>query len=326
MQRSTFLRGTGGLALSAALALGACAQAAEPALSPADARQQDLDVLYRSLVQYHPDLFANTPEADFLARKAEIEARLAGESDVDFSLDLQSLAALAGDSHTQVSLNAVADQVRFYPMLLTWYDGHWYLTTAEQAHGDLLGSEVPAVNDHSMEAVLESFSALLSADNPVKLRRQEGRPPATFFRGCRVNFRQATIFWIIFLCLIVFLFLDLYFLIQNGESGLYLLLLGLVLLWLIFTFVYFYPLLVRFDNKLLRHVRNAFLLSLTHLGRTICLTALTLAPLLIWMVSGQLLLYTSVFWLLVGFSAAAYCSALLLRKVFAAQMPEERGD
>ena len=159
-----------------------------------------------------------------------------------------------------------------------------------------------------------------------KLRRQEGRPAANFFRGFRVNFRQATIFWIIFLCLMVFLFLDLYFLIQNGESGLYLLLLGLVLLWLIFTFIYFYPLLVRFDNKLLRHVRNAFLLSLTHLGRTICLTALTLAPLLIWMVSGQLLLYTSVFWLLVGFSAAAYCSALLLRKVFAAQMPEERGD
>ncbi len=159
-----------------------------------------------------------------------------------------------------------------------------------------------------------------------KLRRQEGRPAANFFRGFRVNFRQATIFWIIFLCLIVFLFLDLYFLIQNGESGLYLLLLGLVLLWLIFTFVYFYPLLVRFDNKLLRHVRNAFLLSLTHLGRTICLTALTLAPLLIWMVSGQLLLYTSVFWLLVGFSAAAHCSALLLRKVFAGQMPEERGD
>ena len=172
MQRSTFLRRTGGLALSAALALGACAQAAEPALSPADARQQDLDVLYQSLVRYHPDLFANTPGADFLARKAEIEAWLAGESDVDFSLDLQSLAALAGDSHTQVSLNAVADQVRFYPMVLTWYDGHWYLTTAEQAHGDLLGSEVTAVNGHSMEAVLESFSALLSADNPVKLRRQ----------------------------------------------------------------------------------------------------------------------------------------------------------
>ena len=39
----------------------------------------------------------------FLARKAEIESRLDTESDVDFVLDLQSLAALAGDSHTQAS-------------------------------------------------------------------------------------------------------------------------------------------------------------------------------------------------------------------------------
>ena len=159
-----------------------------------------------------------------------------------------------------------------------------------------------------------------------KLRRQEGRPAANFFRGFRANFRQATIFWILFLCLLAFLFLDLYFLVQNGESGLFLLLLGLVLLWLVFTFVYFYPLLVRFDNTLLRHIRNAFLLSLTHLGRTVCLTALALAPLLIWLVSAQLLLYTSVFWLLVGFSTVAYCSARLLRKVFAAQMPEGREE
>ncbi len=86
-----------------------------------------------------PNLFANTPEADFLARKAEIEGRLAAESHVDFVLDLQRLAALAGDSHTQVSLNAVADQVRFYPVVLTWYDGHWYLTTAEQGQAELLG-------------------------------------------------------------------------------------------------------------------------------------------------------------------------------------------
>ena len=172
MQQSTFMQRVGGFALAAALALGAGAQAAEPSPTTEEARQQDLDVLYQSLVQYHPDLFANTPETDFLARKAEIETRLATESDVDFVLELQSLAALAKDSHTQASLNAVADQVRFYPMVLTWYDGHWYLTTAEDRHADLLGSEVTAVNGRSMEAVLETFSTLLSADNPVKLRRQ----------------------------------------------------------------------------------------------------------------------------------------------------------
>ena len=165
-------RRAGALALAAALFAGTAVQAAEPAPSAAEARQQDLDVLYQSLERYHPDLFANTPEAEFLARKTEIERRLDAESGVDFVLDLQSLVALAGDSHTQASLNAVADQVRFYPVVLTWYDGHWYLTTAEERQADLLGQEVTAVNGHSMEEVLAAFSTLLSADNPVKLRRQ----------------------------------------------------------------------------------------------------------------------------------------------------------
>ena len=167
-----FLRRAGGLALAAALALSSAALAADtPALTAAE-RLEDLDLLCQSLERYHPDLFANTPEADFLARKAEIEGRLAGENDVEFALDLLSLTALAGDSHTQASLNAVADQVRFYPTALTWYDGHWYLTMAEAGQAALLGQEVTAVNGRSMEAVLEAFSTLLSADNPVKLRRQ----------------------------------------------------------------------------------------------------------------------------------------------------------
>ena len=170
--RFSLFRRASALALAAALSTAAAAQAAEPAASPEAARQQDLDVLYQSLVRYHPDLFANTPESAFLARKAAIEARLASESDVDFVLDLQSLAALAGDSHTQVSMNAVAEQVRFYPVVVTWYDGRWYLTTAEQDHAALLGQEVTAVNGHSMAEVLDAFSALLSADSPVKLRRQ----------------------------------------------------------------------------------------------------------------------------------------------------------
>ena len=140
-----FLRRASGLALAAALTLSSAALAADTAsLSPAE-RKQDLDLLCQSLERYHPDLFANTPKADFLARKTAIEGRLDSESDMAFVLDLQSLTALAGDSHTQVSLNTVADQVRFYPVVLTWYDGHWYLTTAEQGYADLLGQEITAV-------------------------------------------------------------------------------------------------------------------------------------------------------------------------------------
>ena len=91
------------------------------------------------------------------------------------------------------------------------------------------------------------------------------------------------------------------------------LLLGLAFLWVIFTLVYLFPLIVRYENTLLKHIRNAFALSLARPGRSICLSALTLAPLLLWALSARLLLYTAVFWVTVGFAAVGYCAARLLQ-------------
>lgn len=154
-----------------------------------------------------------------------------------------------------------------------------------------------------------------------KLRRQEGRPAANFFRGFRQNFRQATIAWIAALLLLAALFLNLYLLIQSESGNLYYVLLGLAFLWLMFTLVYLFPLIVRYENTLPRHIRNAFVLSLTRPVRSIGLTVLALAPAALWCISAQLLLYTAVFWLLVGFAAMAYCSALLLRDLSGRQDP-----
>lgn len=146
-----------------------------------------------------------------------------------------------------------------------------------------------------------------------KLRRQEGRPAVNFWKGFRRNFRQATIAWVAALLLLAALFLNLYLLIQSGAGGMYYLLLGVAFLWLIFTLVYLFPLIVRYENTLLRHIRNAFILSLTRPGRSVCMSVLALAPALLGLVSMRLLLYTAVFWLLIGFAAMGYCAALLLR-------------
>ncbi|MBU5625888.1 S-layer homology domain-containing protein [Oscillibacter sp. MSJ-2] len=156
------------LCLALMMLLTAGATAAE---SDASSRQADLDFLYETLSTYHPNLFANTPESVFLERKAEIQRRLATVSDVEFAMDLQSLTALARDSHTSLALGgSLAEQMHFYPMALTWIDGKWYLSAAESE--TLLGRQVTAVNGRAMEEVVDSFRRLLSADNNVKLRRQ----------------------------------------------------------------------------------------------------------------------------------------------------------
>ena len=160
----------GAAGLAAALLLPTGALAAGP--DQTQARQEDLDTLYAALQEHHPDLYANTPQEAFEAKKAEIEGRLAEESDVDFALDLQSLVALIGDSHTTTNIGSVLNSTGLYPFGAEWYDGSWVLTGAEEEDAALLGQTVTALNGVPMDEICTRFGTLVSADNPVKLRRQ----------------------------------------------------------------------------------------------------------------------------------------------------------
>ena len=163
-------RGVLAALLALSLAVPACAA---PAEGEAAARREDLEFLYQTLEKAHPDLFANMPEGRFLERKAAIEAGLEEVDDFTFALELQSLAALAGDSHTTLALGGSLSQtVHYYPMSLLYRDGRWYLSAAPAERRELLGREVTAVNGRSMEETADAFGAVLSADNGVKLRRQ----------------------------------------------------------------------------------------------------------------------------------------------------------
>lgn len=144
---------------------------ARAAEDPARARQEDLDFLCAALEEVHPGLETLAGEA-FTARKAELEARIPTATDQKFALDLQSLVALLGDSHTSTNLTPILSSSPLYPFELGWYDGAWVLLAAPAGQEAFLGRTVTALGGFSMEEVLGRLSTLVSADNPVKLRRQ----------------------------------------------------------------------------------------------------------------------------------------------------------
>lgn len=160
------------LALVLALTLALPAAAAPQGGLTGQQRREDLEVLYNTLKESHPNLFANTPEAEFLAWKQEIETHLDTVSGQTFLLDLQRLTAMAKDSHTTLSLGGQAQQMRYYPFALIWREGRWYLSAAEAKLSQRLGREVISISGRPVDQVVEAFGLLLSADNPVKLRRQ----------------------------------------------------------------------------------------------------------------------------------------------------------
>ena len=93
-------------------------------------RQEDLDFLYATLQEIHPGFEALTEGSAFSLRKAEIEAHLSTVSQEEFALDLQSLIALLGDSHTTSNLSSVLSSSPLYPFVLDRYEGTWILQAA----------------------------------------------------------------------------------------------------------------------------------------------------------------------------------------------------
>ena len=80
--------------------------------------------------------------------------------------------ALIGDSHTTTNIGSVLNSTGLYPFGAEWYDGSWVLTGAEEEDAALLGQTVTALNGVPMDEICTRFGTLVSADNPVKLRRQ----------------------------------------------------------------------------------------------------------------------------------------------------------
>ena len=135
-------------------------------------RQEDLDTLYETLKESHPNLFANTSEEAFLAKKTEIESRLAAVDDATFALDLQSLVAMAGDSHTAINISGVLSNGSMFPFAIRWFDGDWVVSGLPETEAGYLGWTIVTLNGQTMEQVCEKLGNLLSSDNPIKLRRQ----------------------------------------------------------------------------------------------------------------------------------------------------------
>ncbi len=138
----------------------------------AEKRQKDLDLLYQTLKEQHPNLFAVTEESVFLAKKAEIERSLSQDSDLRFIIELQELVALAKDSHTSTSLTSAITDYSMYPLAIKYYAGSWVVTTVEESDSSYLGQIATEINGKPIEEVIEVFSQLFSSDNRIRLRRQ----------------------------------------------------------------------------------------------------------------------------------------------------------
>ena len=156
---------------------------------------------------------------------------------------------------------------------------------------------------------------------------REGSTFRDYFAAFKENFRQATA---------LFLLLLLWLMGTGGAAVIFCFMAG----WMHYLFVpfavlfivvvlvasYVFPLLSRFENQNTITLKNAALLSLGYLPRSIIIGAINLFPFVLLAVDLLSFLKAGFAWLIIWFSAAAYCNCLLLKKVFAPYLEEKKDD
>lgn len=179
----------------------------------------------------------------------------------------------------------------------------------------------------SIPIVTAGAAATAGYHSCFRLVRGEGNLVRAFFRSFRRNLRQATLGWLLFSAAALGFFADYSLLLPLAFPGKPFVVAGMALLALLcaFTCLYFFPLLAQFENTLPNTARNALLLSLRFLPRTLlmALPAVLVFWLAIWHTG--IFLRLGIFWLLFLFSLPAYLHCRLLQKVFQPYL-DESGD
>ena len=146
------------------------------------------------------------------------------------------------------------------------------------------------------------------------VRNEESYITRSFFKSFKTNFRQATLIWLMILLIAAVLGGDYYIITKSGiqfSSVLVVLIMAAAVL-VICTTLYVFPVLAKFDNTIMGTIRNAFIMSILQLPKTVVMFVMAFFPLIIYLVSLRLIPIIFLF----GFSLPAYASAMLYNKFF----------
>lgn len=156
---------------------------------------------------------------------------------------------------------------------------------------------------------------------------REGRLTRDYFRAFRAEFKQSTLLWLVMvLCFSGCTASTALFSRLAGPLRYALLPCAALAFISLMMLTYVFPLQSQFENSLRDTLKNAMVLSIAHLPRSILIAGITAFPAALLFLDPVLFLQTGFLWVALYFSAGAYCVARLLRKVFAPYLTHEEDN
>ena len=156
------------------------------------------------------------------------------------------------------------------------------------------------------------------------IRNRESGIFKTYFRAFRENFGQATGIWLLLMVIGSAAVWSLWiFLGMEGTLRYLFVAYVTILVLVVCTGSYVFPLISQFENSVKDSLKNALILSLGNLPRTILVAAMNLFPWVLLMILPNLFIQVSFLWLVFYAAGAACINSAILWKVFKPFFPEE---
>lgn len=164
-----------------------------------------------------------------------------------------------------------------------------------------IGAAVTALYTMCFRLMREEYSELLRS----------------YFSAFKSNFRQATCIWLLLLLIVCPALFYFYVLFSMDSLLRYFgFLFILISLLAAMTASYVFPWISQFENTTGQALKNALILSISHLPRTLAIVAINLVPVIVFFISPELFLQVSFLWVALYSAAAAYMNTGLLWHVF----------
>lgn len=156
------------------------------------------------------------------------------------------------------------------------------------------------------------------------VRDEECYITKSFFRSFKQNFKQATGIWILVM-LIGGIFSADFTILRNTDVPVGKIMTVVVMamsIILVFTLMYIFPVLAKFDNTIKNTIKNALLMSIRHFPWTILLILCMILPFVLmyfitWMIPVMFLL---------GGAGIAYGTSYIYRRIFDQYIPQEEEE
>lgn len=152
------------------------------------------------------------------------------------------------------------------------------------------------------------------------IRGEEGYLFRGFFKSFKVNFKQATLIWLMMLVVVAVYVGDCLIFNYSGMEFPKVVMIAVVAVavLLLMMAVYVFPLQARFENSIKNTLKNALILAFANLPKTILMMVCYAIPLVIGYFSDYALIFIFMF----GISAPAYAATYLYSGIFKKLEPE----